>query len=280
MDVFRGVVNVVSTIFILVGGAAALGFPLIAGMGVWERVRLIALRRTRTARTGALVGPDRSRVAVRGDLVSPVPLTAPLSGRPCVWYRVDITRVYEKIRDTTNSSDERVWRYESTEPLSIDDGSGPVPVRLNALDRPVTVEGGNPREFTDGSRRLEPGEWWYREHQELSRLVDAGGVPVERLVSPRGTLEFVVTESVIPAGTTVTLIARMARPGGTPTLARGFGPAYGVSNQSVETLRERLAEDAEAPWGILLVVLIMVGVPVLLCVGLRLLVGLPSVPGG
>jgi hypothetical protein len=251
---------------------------LFAGMGVWERVRLIALRRTRTAFTGELAGSTATRVAVRGDLVSPVPLTAPLSGRPCVWYRVDITRVYEEIRDTTNSSDERVWRYESTEPLSIDDGSGPVPVRLNALDQSVTVEGGKPREFTDGSRRMAPGEGWYRDHEGLSRLVDDGVMPVERLASPRHTMEFIVSESMIPAGTTLTLIARVARRDGTPTLARGFGPAYGVSNQTVETLRERLAEDAEAPWGILLVILIMVGLPVLLCVGLRLLIGLPYFP--
>jgi hypothetical protein len=204
--------------------------PLIAGMGAWERIRLIALRRTRTALTGELAGSRFTRVAVRGDLVSPVGLIAPLSNRPCVWYRMDVTRVCAEVRDTTNSSDERVWRYESTEPLSIDDGSGPAAVRMGALDKAVTVEGGNPREPGEPTRRLDPGDGWYREDEALARLVDDGLLPAERLAS-------------------------------------------------METLRRRLAEDAQAPWGILLIVLLMVGLPVLLCAGLRVLVGLPDVPG-
>jgi hypothetical protein len=279
VDVLRDIVNVVSIIFLLIAGTAMLGIPLMVGMGVWERIRLVVLQRTRTARTGELSGWPHARVAVRGELVAPVLLTAPLSGRPCVWYRVEVTRVYEEIRYTTNQSDERVWQYESAEPLSIDDGSGLVAVRLNALDQAVTVEGGNPREPGEPPRGLEPGDGWYREHEGLARLVDDGVVPLERLGSPRNTLEFIVTESVIPVGATVTLIARLARRDGMPMLVRGFGPAYGVSNQTVETLRRRLAEDAEAPWGILLIVLLMVGVPVLLCAGLRLLIGLPDVPG-
>ena len=278
VDVFRTVINVVTTIFILIVGTAALAIPLVAGMGVWERIRLIALRRTRLAHTGELAGADDRRVAVRGVLTSPVALTAPLSGRPCVWYRVEIIRAYEESRDTTNSSDERVWEYESAEPLSIDDGSGPVRLRLNVLNQAVTVEGGNPREATDASRRLAPGEGWYRDHVELSRLVDDGLVPVERLASPPKTLEFTIKESVIPVDTTVTLIARVTRRDSTATLVRGYGPAYGVSNQTPETLRKRLAEDAEAPWGILLTVIVLLGVPLLLCLGLRVLVGLPYAP--
>jgi hypothetical protein len=278
VGVFRSVMNVVTTVFIFIVGTAALGIPLIAGMGVWERIRLIALRRTRLAHTGGLAGAEDKRVVVRGVLTSPVTLTAPLSGRPCVWYRVEIIREYEEIRDTTNSSDERVWEYESAEPLSIDDGSGPVRLRLSVLDQSVTIEGGNPRETTDASRRLAPGEGWYRDHEALSRMVDDGLVPVERLASPRKTLEFTVKEFVIPADTTVTLIARVARRDSTATLVRGHGPAYGVSNQTPETLRKRLAEDAEAPWGIMLAMLVLMGVPLLLCLGLRVLVGLPYVP--
>jgi E3 Ubiquitin ligase len=278
VGVFRSVMNVVTTIFIFIVGTAALGIPLIAGMGVWERIRLIALRRTRLAHTGELAGAQDKRVVVRGVLTSPVRLTAPLSGRPCVWYRVEIIREYEEIRDTTNSSDERVWEYESAEPLSIDDGSGPVRLRLSVLDQSVTVEGGNPRETTDASRRLAPGEGWYRDHEALSRMVDDGLVPVERLASPRKTLEFTVKESVIPADTTVTLIARVTRRDSTATLVRGYGPAYGVSNQTPETLRKRLAEDAQAPWGIMLAMLVILGLPLLLCLGLRVLVGLPYAP--
>jgi len=270
--------NVLTTVFILIVGTAALGIPLIAGMGVWERIRLVALRRTRLAHTGDIAGAGDRRVVVRGVLVSPVTLTAPLSGRPCVWYRVEIIREYDEIRDTTNSSDERVWEYESAEPVSIDDGSGPAQLRLSVLDQAVTVEGGNPRETTDASRRLAPGEGWYRDHEALSRMVDDGLVPVERLASPRRTLEFTVKESVIPVDTTVTLIARVTRHDSTATLVRGRGPAYGVSNQTPETLRKRLAEDAQAPWGIMLAMLVMLGVPLLLCVGLRVLIGLPYAP--
>jgi hypothetical protein len=247
-------------------------------MGVWERIRLIALRRTRLARTGELAGAGDRRVVVRGVLTSPVALTAPLSGRPCVWYRIEIVREYEEIRDTTNSSDERVWESESTEPLSIDDGSGPARLELSVLDQAVTVEGGNPRETTDASRRVAPGEGWYRDHEALSRMVDDGLVPVELLASPRKTLEFTVKEFVIPADTTVTLIARVTRHESTAMLVRGRGPAYGVSNQTPETLRNRLAEDARAPWGILLAMLVIMGVPLLLCLGLRVVVGLPYAP--
>jgi len=83
---------------------------------------------------------------------------------------------------------------------------------------------------------------------------------------------------VIPADTTVTLIARVTRHESTAMLVRGRGPAYGVSNQTPETLRNRLAEDARTPWGILLAMLVIMGVPLLLCLGLRVVVGLPYAP--
>jgi hypothetical protein len=281
----RTIVDGTTIFFLSIFGVAALGIPLIAGLGVWERIRLWALRGTAEAHTGEVatgVGP--ARVAVRGELVTRDRLSAPLSGEPCVWYRVEVHRRYEEIRDTTNCAEETVWRYESPAPLAINDGTGPLPVAVNVLLGPaLTLDGGDPRENTDATRNLPPGDGWYRDHSGLSGLVDSGLLPVDRLASPPKTLEFTVIEWVIREHQPVTVIARVRRGEGTGTLVRGFGPAFGVSNQDMPTLRKRFTEDAQSPWGILLIAAVMLGVPMLLCVGLRLLAGLsptPSTPGG
>lgn len=111
---------------------AALGLVALV-IGLVQRARMKALTVAPLVRTKRLASDPRASanaaglVACEGRVRPVTPFTAPYSGRPCIYYEVEVTRTYPP---RTSSPFERqrytetLFREHHCRPFYIDDGSG------------------------------------------------------------------------------------------------------------------------------------------------------------
>jgi hypothetical protein len=277
----RGILNVGSLLIFWLGGMTLLAGPLVAAMGGWDRIRERVIRNVRVARTGELRAAFAlpRRVVVRGATTTgPAgPLRAPLSGTPCVWYRLQLWRSDERITETTNVSDSYLWQYATADTVVIDDGGGPVLVSAALLARPLTdTTKGSMEQVPDGTAVVAGNDRaWYRRDARVAALVD-NGMLAERLpATERSTLKFTMTEEIVRPDRMVTVVGRPRRSGRDVTLVRGHGPVDGATDLTVEELHTYYGASATDWWGITRFAVICGGLLCLCAVGGRWLVGLP-----
>jgi hypothetical protein len=188
--------------------AALLGLAL-AAQSLADSLRL---RRTRSLTVTACAdagGTGRATVAVRG-WIGPGPLrvvTAPLSGQPCVWWRIQVDRM-----EPSDGGEVRRGHVDHhlAAPFALVDGTGAV-----LVDGPVAEDlpaGGPLLAVTRSGTGTVLGD---RERLLTLGLVD------ERFADGRGGAWLRAREVILPAGAAATVVAQPRHgPGGTVLVRR------------------------------------------------------------
>jgi hypothetical protein len=174
-------------------GIATLFFVVAAGVGVLcvigyrktrQQLRLIELVPRCTVAELAERVPGEM-VEISGTVMCASPLTAELSGQPCVYYRSVTERVYEAHTSKGSSSrrSEVVAQNEQRVPFELDDGSGRVAV--NPFDAEIDA-----RKLVD---RFEP-------HAGSLATVTLGGVSIQFDTGGSRTLGYRKVEHAVLVG--------------------------------------------------------------------------------
>jgi hypothetical protein len=88
--------------------------------------------RGRTCPTGRMGTREGKRVNCRGEVLCPEPLVSPVTGQEVLAYRVE---VYATWTDGERVRTKKVENIRRVAPFSVDDGSGPLPVRPSKHDK-------------------------------------------------------------------------------------------------------------------------------------------------
>ncbi len=171
----------------------------------------------------------------------PVKLTAPLSGRECVWYRTTVTEHYREYewRGSEQNKDRRrelvdrsreVSDEASSDPFVLDDGSGTITVHVEGAD----ID--HPQQVID--RRVVSDDGWAgRLSVRLGPItLDGGG---------DGITGYQHCEWVVPVGARVFAIGEAHRDAGLSLRKPRTGAPFIVSLRSEEELRQSAASSAK-----------------------------------
>jgi hypothetical protein len=173
----------------------------------------------------------------------PVALTAPLSGRACVWYRTTVTEHYREYewRGSEQNKDRRrelvdrsreVSNEASSDPFALEDGSGRITVHVEGAD----ID--HPQQVID-RRVVNDDGWAGRLSVRLGPItLDGGGDGItgyqhEEWVVPVDAQVFAIGEAHKDGGG---LLLRKPRTGGAPFI---------VSLRTEEELRKSAASSAQ-----------------------------------
>lgn len=121
-------------------GFVLLGLAVIAAIaGFLQRRKLGVIIATPFKKTGE-AGGATNEVSCEGQVQSSTPLTAPCSGRPCIYYEVEVKQSWEKQVATENGMKKKTGtntahKSRAGSTFQLDDGSGPVNVKVeDAID--------------------------------------------------------------------------------------------------------------------------------------------------
>jgi hypothetical protein len=229
------VLGTVGALVAWVGGCAVVGIPIWLLMDGHDRLvrhRFARLRPSSCAELAA-TSPVLGRVAVSG-VTAPGPagmLTAPLSGKPCVWYRVNVGWTSD---GEHGPDDVTAWSRVEGNPTAVDDGTGRVLVSRWLLDRSVDGED-EPGLVKRSLSTREPVE--VDAHLELLRA--RGVLPARKLAELARYDERWVAEGVVRAGRDVVAVGFRWRSRHGPMLVPHPLGTSGMSRKSLATLRER-----------------------------------------
>jgi hypothetical protein len=230
----------------------------------------------------AALGPHGTgtRVAVRGRTAAAGQglLRAPLSGEPCVWWRVQVHRIeraphrneYEH-RVTTRRVP--VLMTAATVPFLVTDPSGSVWV-----DGAVAEGEKDGDEWLSGpllevtTQRRSPG----RTVVGLEALVETGAIDPRRLRPTKGTYYFEVHETVLRAGVHATVVAHATRRDGVVVLARRKARLTFARPEPLDEIVSKTEADRQGAVAAMLFLLISGAVLTALGVGGALLIGPPG----
>lgn len=264
------------------GGMLLFGGLMAAVSGVFESLRtrqtagLAVIPCADAARTRRRPG---TRLAVRGQTASAWPelLRAPVSGEPCVWWRVQVHRVERAPH--RNEYEHRVTTREvpvvttaATVPFLVTDPSGSVYV-----DGAV-AEGGKDDRWLSGpllevtTHRRSPG----RTVIGLEALVDAGAIDPRSLRPTNGTFYFEVRETVLRAGVHATVAGHVACRDDVVVLARRKARLSFARPEPLDEIVRRTDADRQNTLVAMLFFLISGAVLTALGVGGALLMGPPD----
>ena len=167
------------------------------------------------------------RVAVRGRAVAQgAPLSAPVSGRPCVWYRLTISERIRRVdRDkdgrTTTREEERVVSDErSHDAIGLTDGTATVDVDPQGadVDRPLETH-----------NRVEPPP------AGSSPRITFGGVTVD-IGGRDGLVGIRTKEQILPVGHELYVLGGAFSQGGTGRIGKPREGPFVISMRSAEDL--------------------------------------------
>lgn len=237
----------------LIGGVVCLVIgAILVAVHVWARRRAAHLARARETTADELVsvgkmlakelgdGGGLSEFAtLRGRIECPSPLRSPLGERPCVHYRMSVTRKYEEqyeerdkqgnVRRGTRTGSEVVnSSSQSCDFDLVDEQGGRVTVRAPGVDMDgtrSTVDRFQPDTGFGGS--LSFGGF----SMSLPTGMGMGGLGV----SGRRTLGYQFDEDVMPLGEQVTVVAQVGDRGGRLE-ARSGGACFIVSTRTRKEL--------------------------------------------
>jgi hypothetical protein len=222
-----------------------------------------------------------TRLAVRGRTAAARPdlLRAPVSGEPCVWWRVQVHRIeraphrneYEH-RVTTRQVP--VLMTAATAPFLVTDPSGSVCVdgavaEGEKKDRDHWLSGPL---LEVSTHRRSPG----RTVTGLDALVDAGVIDPRRLRPTDGTFYFEVRETVLRAGVWATVVGHVTRQDGVVVLARRKARLSFARPEPLDEIVSRTQADWQNTLVAMLFFLISGAVLTALGVGGALLMGPPD----
>jgi hypothetical protein len=219
------------------GGSAILGIAIWLAMDGHDRLVRHRFARLSRRTCAALAAARRAagRVAVSG-VTAPGPagmLTAPLSGKPCVWYRVNVGHTSESAdsRDDVTS-----WSRTAGHPTAVDDGTGRVLLSRWLLDR--ALDGDSPGLVKRSLATRDPIEV----AQHLAVLQARGLLPARKLDELARYDELWVAEAVVRAGREVVAVGLpWGNRHGKMLVPHPLG-TYGVSRDDLGRLRERTAD--------------------------------------
>ena len=232
-------------ILLLLAGAGLVGWAL------YEMYRQKVMAATPTIGAGdvhtVLDGDREVRVEVHGaTAVGPGGvLRSPLTGSPCVWYRVRITRKYtewERDRDGNRkrvSKEESVYDTQTADPFLVTDVSGKV-LLYPAKKRPDgATQALNQYEGARGP---------------LGDLAESLGIRLRRDTPSTDGHRF--HEWVLPEGSPLYALGSARTMNGQPAICEPSSPPYIISTSSEDQLvrRSRLTAVATSVGGVLLMV--------------------------
>ncbi|MEM9863114.1 MAG: GIDE domain-containing protein [Myxococcota bacterium] len=163
-----------------------------AGFGFWQWRKLKMIGGAPLAKSGQIVGnaSDKGLVAVEGNIETPEPLMAPCSGKPCLYYEVQVFQRWQKYQSTGDSS-RKVSGKTSVKHdkigghFQINDGSGPAKVdateaKVNGkLEKSFEQEGNSKGHLTFGNYEVNvppySGEGWGTGSLCIEKIIPAEG---------------------------------------------------------------------------------------------------------
>lgn len=121
-------------------GFVVLGLAVVAAIAGFLQRRKLGVIIATPCKTTAEAGASTNEVSCEGNVQAITPLTAPCSGRPCIYYEVEVKQSWEKSVATENGVKKKTGtntahKSQAGSTFQLDDGSGPVAVKLeNAID--------------------------------------------------------------------------------------------------------------------------------------------------
>ncbi len=138
-------------------------------------------------------GDAAGTISCEGAVVATEPLTAPCSGRSCIYYEIEVKQMWEKHVSTENGTKKQTGKSNAHEEkrgsiFHLDDGSGPV--KVNAMEK---VDGQLETSFEETSTRgygeIHYGQW----HTHIRAIHDdskyaVGTICTEKIIPAEGNL--------------------------------------------------------------------------------------------
>lgn len=132
-----------------------------------KRVASVPLAPTgQVATQGAQVATPKGDIATQGNLVCPQPLVSPVTGTPCLYFKLTVT---ESWKDGDRQKSKEVESHKAAAQFAVDDGTGPVwvdatqggdfdPTRTKEETKGTGLIGGiTGQEIVFGNYRVSPG---------------------------------------------------------------------------------------------------------------------------
>lgn len=224
----------------LAGGIVLIVVALIFGVvHIFSRRKMGHLLTARVTRVGELIDTARTvagelggggfteNAALTGTVRCDRPLVAPLSERPCLYYRMTVRRRYEEqverrdsdgdiVRETRRGTETMSTQEEGTH-FELVDGEHHLPVAVGGIDWKAQVE------TVDQFQPEAPG--LQLSFGRFSMALNHGGGLGRR------TLGYEYEEHLVPLDGQFTLIGQVTDSGGPLTMRRG-GPIFSISRES------------------------------------------------
>lgn len=185
------------------------------------------LANTAQAVAGELGGGGfEEMAALTGTAQCDTPLVAPLSGRPCLYYRMSVKRRYEEdverrdsegnVTHSTNRGTETMSTQSEGIGFALVDASGTLPVEADGLDWNAQVETVDRFEPQQGGLNIGFGRF---------------SMTVSSPVGRRRTLGYEYEEHIVPVDGRFTVVGRVSDRNGALAVGRG-GPIFTLSRQT------------------------------------------------
>jgi len=159
--------------------------------------KLLAAPFKKTGEIGTLgQSPDpKGLISTEGNVVVQQPIQAPCSGQPCIYYEIEVTRLWEKSELTENGTktskgSTKVFSQEVGGVFYLDDGSGPA--TIDAREKAAADDAG--KDLVQSFEQVQnaaAGDVYFGQFRASipydSNVVTTGIKCVERVMSPDGT---------------------------------------------------------------------------------------------
>lgn len=179
-------------IFLLVVAIAALA------VGFVQQRKMKGILNAPFKKTGDIAknpqaGDAKGTISCEGSISSSQPLTAPCSGRACIYYEIEVKQAWEKHVSTENGTKKQTGKITAHEEkkgsiFQLNDGSGPV--KVNAMEK---IDGQLEKSFEEKSKQgygdIHFGQW--RTHISTindSSKYETGTTCIEKIIPAEGNL--------------------------------------------------------------------------------------------
>lgn len=179
-------------IFLLVVAVAALAIGFVQQRKM-KGILNAPFKKTGDVAKNPQAGDAKGTISCEGAISAEQPLTAPCSGRPCIYYEIEVKQAWEKHVSTENGTKKQTGKVTAHEEkqgsvFRLDDGSGPVAV--NATEK---IDGQLEKSFEEKSKQgygdIHFGQW--RTHISTindSSKYETGTTCIEKIIPAQGNL--------------------------------------------------------------------------------------------
>ncbi len=186
--------------FFLVFASLVAGVVALLQRAKMKKILAAPFRRTGEAASNPASADEKGMISVEGAIQVAQPFSAPISGRPCIHYTIEVERTIEKIESTENGtkktkSKNTVVNDQGGTVFYVNDGSGPISVdareKVDTKDMVKSFEQGQNAAFGDVT--------WGSYTAKVPPHVGEGY-----------PLEIKVTEKIVPAEGNVFALGKLA----------------------------------------------------------------------